>query len=199
MPRLSNWIPDINRWNLETPPSWWLQRLFDFDDKLVVIPSRQQMLYRIARRKQLSPGIGPLAVIDNQRDTAMLATHGLVPVTTMIRFASSWDIDAVLLKLRERDMWAVSGGPASGKSAQERAAKVADTIEAHEAAQDAKERTRLRDELDHRSRDAWRSYQARTGQRSRLTTSGPSVNGPTSRSTPQSAMTDGPRVVLASA
>jgi hypothetical protein len=197
--RLPNWIPDLNPWGLEQPPAWWLQRLHDFDDKLVIIPSRQNMLYRIARRKQFSPGIGAIGVLDRHKDTAMLAHHGLVPVTTMIRYSSTWDIDSILVKLRDRDMWRVSGGPTSGLSAQDRAEKVATAIEAHEEEQVQRERNRVHDELDHRSRDAWRSYQARTGQRSRPTISGRSVNGPTSRSTPQAAMTDGPRIVLASA
>lgn len=191
---LRNWIADTNRFGLAKPPDWWLQRLNDFDDQLVVIPSRQEAVYRVARRRQHSPGIGTLALIDNQRDTAMLARYGLVPVTTMIRYSGAWDIDSMLQKLRDRDTWALSGGPGSGRTAQERGARVADAIEAHEASLEQKERARQREDLDYRSRDAWRSYQARTGQRSRPTIQSGAKSAPAPGCTSQEAM---PRIVLA--
>jgi hypothetical protein len=197
MAALKNWIADMNRFGLAKPPDWWLQRLHDFDNQLVIIPSRQQALYRIARRKQFSPGVGAMAVLDNQRDTGMLAFHGLVPVTTMIRYADSWDIDSILQKLRDRDMWALSGGPMSGRSANERAERVWTAVEGQEQAQEQQERARQREDLDYRSRDAWRSYQARTGQRSRPTIQSGQRNRPSSGSTPQEAMGDGPRIILA--
>jgi len=165
---LRNWIGDQNRFGLASPPTWWLQRLADFDNQLVIIPSRQEPVYRIARRRQFSPGIGTLALLDTQRDTAMLASYGLVPVTTMIRYAQRWEIDSLLQKLRDRDTWALSGGPMSGRSAAERAERVVGAIEQQEDALAAKERQRMRDDLDYRGKDAWKSYQARTGQRTRL-------------------------------
>jgi hypothetical protein len=189
----------MNRFGLEKPPDWWLQKLHDFDSMLVVIPSRQQPLYRIARRRQFSKGLGTGALLDNSRDTAMLAHYALVPVTTMIRYAQAWDADSVIQKLKDRDTWALSGGPMSGRSAQERADRVANAIEAHEQEQDKRTREGMRADLDYRSRDAWRSYQARTGQRSRPTTQDGTRNRPSSGSTPQAAMGDGPRIILASA
>lgn len=164
---MKNWIEDINRFGLSRPPIWWLNRLFDFDAELVLIPSRQQALYRLARRKKYSRGIGALAVIDPHADTAMMVQYGLIPVTTMIRYADSWDIDSLLQKLRDRDQWAISGGPSSGKSLEERGEKVAQHIEAHEAKQARTLKQEIRTDMDYRSRDAWRSYQARTGQRNR--------------------------------
>lgn len=193
--RATNWIADKNRYGLETPPTWWLQRLSDFDDQLVVIPSRQQAVYRIARRRQFSPGLGPMAVIDNSMDTGMLALHGLVPVTTMIRYSGAWDIDTVLVKLRDRDTWRISGGPQSGRTSQERANLVADAIEADEDRQVSNERERSRADLDYRSRDAWRSYQARTGQRTRPTVQSGVKSSPSS-GTGQAATS---RIILASA
>ena len=181
-----NWITDKNRFGLEKPPAWWLARLFDFDADLVVVPSRQNPWYLLARRAKYSPGIGAIAVLDRHADTAMLATHKLVPVTTMIRYnASTWDIDSILQKLRDRDMWAISGGPASNRSIEERGEKVGRAVEAHEAAQQKQARRAVQNDMWDRSGDAWRSYQARTGQRTKLNAPVGRRNRPSSGSTAQ--------------
>ena len=45
-----NYIADRNPFNLLPPPEWWLQQLYDYDAQLVVVPSRQDAVYRLARR-----------------------------------------------------------------------------------------------------------------------------------------------------
>ena len=149
-----NFIPDNPR--METPPAWFLQRFYDFDAMLVLIPSRRvPFAYVIARRKQLSKGLTCKAIEDtlDQPDTKMCLLYGCVPVCLMYKHGPIWNPDRVLESLRARDLWAHGG-----------ADKVADMLEAQEAAEKEKIRRQIRDDLYNRSGDAWRSYQHRTGQ-----------------------------------
>lgn len=152
------WIQDRNPFGLSKPPDYFLQRLLDYDHQLVVIPSRQQPLYRLARRVQFTAGIGPLAVLSPEADTAMMHTHGIVPVTTIVRFGGSnfWDAEAVIQKLRDRDIWEHGG-----------AEKVTEMIEAAEAADRQRILERTRDQLRVRANDGFNSLLARTGARNK--------------------------------
>jgi hypothetical protein len=149
---VTNFIPDRNPFNLQEPPEWWLKCLYDFDQDLVIVPSRMERLYRLARRARKSPGIGPLAILDRQADTAMLASYRLIPVTSII----SWGVwgTHIFNELRARDLWRAGG-----------ATKYIQTLEAFEAEQERKRKEAIAEGADYRARDAWRSYQARTGQR----------------------------------
>lgn len=158
---LKNWIADKNRFGLAKPPAWWLQRLSDFDADLVLVPSRMEPLYRLARRARRSAGIGSMAVLNPEADTAMLAHYKLVPVTTVIRYGSAWDIDTILVKLADRDIWARKNGD-----------KMADEIEAKEAKAEKALKASIRDDMRQRSKDAWRSLQARTGARNKRASDG---------------------------
>lgn len=152
------WIEDRNPFGLAKPPDWFLQRLLDHDNMLVILPSRQQPLYRLARRVQFTRGIGTLAVLDPQADTAMMHTHKVVPVTTMVRYGATnaWDAEAVIQKLKDRDIWEHGG-----------AEKVTGLMEAVEAADDERKRREIRGNLRQRAKDGWRSLQARTGSRNK--------------------------------
>ncbi len=151
-----NYIPDNPR--MEVPPSYWLQRLWDFDADLVVLPSRQRpFAYVLARRCRRSGGLSELGVYSHNSDTGMCAAHKLVPVTLIIRHSStSWSIDNILNDLRSRDTWRAK--KETGRSAGE-------LVDLQEAQEKQKVRDDIRDDIRNRSRDAWRSYQARTGQR----------------------------------
>jgi len=154
---LSNFVQDRNPFNLSAPPAWWLQRLYDYDNQLVVIPSRQDAVYRLARKTWDRPGIQLMADIHREKDTAMLAHYGLVPVTTIIG-AGIWG-ENIFHALRARDIWAHGG-----------AEKFVKAEEDAEAEAKRKQQAEIRDDLWMRSGDAWRSYQARTGQRSKVDT-----------------------------
>lgn len=150
-----NYIPDNVR--MAVPPKFWLQRLYDFDDKLVLVPSRHiPFAYVLARRKQLTAGITDKAFEDtiDQPDTKMCFQYGLVPVSIIYRTGEGWSIDNILRELKARDMWAVGG-----------AEKMADIADAADKAERERIRKSIRDDMYARSGDAWRSYQARTGQR----------------------------------
>lgn len=141
---------------MEIPPAHFLQRLSDFDDRLVILPSRHvPFAYVLARRKQFSKGLSDKALESTivQPDTLMCLAYELVPVCLIYKTGPSWEIDSLLQTLRARDMWA-HGGPD----------KVADLLEEQEAAAKAKIQKETRDDIWNRSGDAWRSYQARTGK-----------------------------------
>ncbi len=150
-----NYIPDNTR--MAIPPAWFLQRIWDQDAMLVVMPSRKvPFAYVIARRKQFAPGLTEKAIgaqCGEQPDTKMCVLYGCVPVCLMYKTGPTWDADSIIRSLQARDLWA-HGGPD----------KVADMLEAQEEAEKQKIRNQIRDDIWNRSGDGWRSYQARTGQ-----------------------------------
>jgi hypothetical protein len=152
---MRNWNPDGR--NIDAPPAYFLQRLYDFDAMLVLMPSREQPgAYVLGRRKQWGPGLTEAAIdaVYTKADTKMCILNGCVPVCMVFKPTSgSWNPDALLMKLAARDIWAHGG-----------ADKVADMLEAQEDAEKARNAAAIRDDIYNRSGDAWRSYQARTGQ-----------------------------------
>ena len=141
---------------MEIPPTYFLQRIWDQDTMLVILPSRKvPFAYVIARRKQWSKGLTKNAIQETvyQPDTKMCLLYGLVPVCLMHKQGVGWNPDPVIRSLQARDLW-THGGPD----------KVADLLEEQEEAEKANTRQLIRDDLWNRSGDAWRSYQARTGQ-----------------------------------
>jgi hypothetical protein len=159
MLRLVNYIRDLNRWHLSAPPAWWQQQLFDFDPLLVLIPSRQFPFYRLTRRSRVKIDPNHIWSVAHEADTHMMAQYSVVPVTTVIRHGGAWQIDNILRELRARDVWSNGG-----------AEKIANALDEKDEKDRQKVRAQIRSDMDHRSRDAWRSYQARTGQRTRPTT-----------------------------
>lgn len=171
---MTNYIPDVNKFRLSGPPKWWLRALYDFDNSLVVIPSRQECVYRLAQRRKLNL---PEHIVNdslfNQSDTQLLASYSLVPVTTIIPTAN-WSNPYMFQELANRAPWRQGG-----------AEKVIRMVEEQDMREEAKKAAETTDRLDDVSRQGWRSYQRRTGQRvtidptkadTRLSTIGP--NGP---------------------
>jgi|KBSSwiStaDraftv2_1062776.scaffolds.fasta_scaffold06641_4 hypothetical protein len=154
---IRNWIAD-NR-NAEQPPAYFLQRLYDFDAMLVLMPSRDQPgAYVLGRRKQFGPGLTPAAVqgVYTKPDTRMCILNGAVPVCMVFKPANgSWSPDPLIRTLMARDIWAHGG-----------ADKVADMLEEQEEAEKVATLAASRKEIYERSGDGWRSYLARTGQSS---------------------------------
>lgn len=140
--------------SIDVPPEYFLQRLYDYDNQLVVFPSQvRPNAYVIARRRQHTPGLtyAALGTIVNP-DTRTCVTMGWVPVCMMFKTGESWNPDPIIAKLKARDIWEQGG-----------ADKVADALEAQEAQEEADRKKAVREDLWNRSGDAWRSYQARTG------------------------------------
>lgn len=161
---------------MSEPPAYWLQRLFDYDNMLVVFPSfNRPYAYVLARRRQLTAGLSDKALdsVLTNPDTKAALQHGLVPVSLIFRTGVTWSIDNIIESLKARDIWAAGGGD-----------KFADKMDAVDAAETKRKQAAVRDDMWMRSGDAWRSYQARTGQRSKLTVptrQGAAFNSPSSR------------------
>lgn len=168
-----NWIADRNRYNLPAPPTWFLKRLYDYDAALVIIPSRNEVVvdespaYLLCRRRQLSAGIGDVALLSNKHpDTNMCYEHGVVPVAPLrfnngVRTFTANGCDSLITELKRRDIWALSGGAQNDSDA------VADAVEYAEDLAYRKERAAFRDKMHHMARDAYRSLQARMGWRNK--------------------------------
>lgn len=159
---MSNYLPNENRFKLAEPPQWWLQMLADYDSQLVVFPSRVRMCFVLARRRNKSNTMAELDKLDKQTlklsaggDGDILATNNLVFVRHLI--GNSVRRPNIIQWLRDADTWAQGGADKADKL----------IVEAEQAQAAAKRKVML-DNIDHRARDAWRSYQARTGQRTRL-------------------------------
>ena len=152
-----NYIPDTNPFRLAGPPNWWLQKLWDFDSKLVVVPSRQMYVYRLAMRKRLNL---PEAIVNEalfkQSDTRMLASYGLVPITTIIPTAN-WSNPYMFEEMRRRTPHMMGG-----------AERYADMVEAQEAADAAKTQQLIDDRNEEVARDGWRLYLKKIGLRSQM-------------------------------
>lgn len=106
---MNNYIVDVNRFKLAGPPTWWLKKLWDFDPSLVVVPSRQDCIYRLAQRRPLKlPEHITNDALFNQSDTKMLASYNLVPVTTILSTAN-WSNPLMFEELRQRAPWRMGG------------------------------------------------------------------------------------------
>lgn len=154
---MDNYIQDKNPFKLAGPPEWWLRKLFDFDSSLVVLPSRQAFLYRLAQRRppKLSTAIvNEISFQDS--DTQMLASYGLVPVTTILSTAN-WSNPFLFEELRRRAPWRLGGADAVNQrldldDRQEELNKAAETDE----------------HLNYLSKDAWGLYNKKIGLRSHM-------------------------------
>jgi hypothetical protein len=147
-----NYIETVNPFKLAAPPAWWLKVLHDQDAELVVFPSQLRMAYVLARRRRFSNAIAELDRLDKDlvrksagMDGDILAQHNLIYVRHLIG-------DTV--RRKDHDLKANGG-----------AEKVVAGIEDAEDSIARRKRAAMIDDIDHRARDAWRSYQARTGRR----------------------------------
>lgn len=161
-PKSNNYLTTKNPFNLPAPPAWWLRKLHDQDAALVLFPSQIRQAYILARRRSHSLKRPHLVELDKAllktsagMDGDILADHNLVFVESIV----GWGIwtDNIFGQLRARDMWTQGG-----------AEKYADKLDAVDDAKEAKKRANVGDMIDHMARDTYRSYQARTGQRSRI-------------------------------
>ena len=167
---MTNYIPDLNKFKLAGPPSWWLRALDDFDNSLVVVPSRQGFYYRLAQRRKLSLTNDVINdVLFKESDTKMLASYSLVPVTTIVATAN-WSNPYLFEELRRRSVTRMGGAKKVDEMlmAQERKEQIDNLI--------------ARDDINtYLSRDAWKFYQKKIGLRSHLyspKTSLQKVSGP---------------------
>jgi len=152
MSRLPNYIEDRNPFRLSGPPAYWLRQLWEFDSSLVVVPSRQTFCYRLAQRRKLNLSAEIVNdVLFKESDTQMLASYGLVPVTTILATAR-WDNPLMFQDLAERAPWRQGG-----------ADKVMDHIQKQEAAAEEKKRQEIDEYQTALGKDGWNLYRKKIG------------------------------------
>lgn len=169
-----NLIMDRDVFKLTPPPAWFLRRLYDFDPDLVVIPSRQQPIFWLARRWRLllsftgkkMDGVGPSG------DVQMFITHKLVDVCTLAKLTTDWtelNLGELLTWLKDRDTWAEEGAALDmagiEKALSDGGSKVTKRVEYDEKIREQKKATAQRETIWHATGDAYRSLQARLGRR----------------------------------
>jgi hypothetical protein len=149
---VTNYIQDTNPFRLAGPPKWWLRRLWDFDSSLVVVPSRQGFYYRLAQRRQLNLSEKmALELMSTESDAKMMASYGLIPVTTILSTAN-WDSPLMWIDLAERAPWRQGG-----------AEKVINHIEGLEAQKEAKIDALNDEMITERAQDSWKIYRKKIG------------------------------------
>lgn len=157
MARLPNYIEASNPFKLSGPPSWFLQQLWQFDSSLVIIPSKQGFYYRLTQRRRLQlPEKIVNEILREQADTQMLASYGLVPVTTILATAN-WGNPYIFVELQRRAPWRMGG-----------ADRYNQLIEEQEKREALNKNLKQDDMLNYLSKDAWRYYQKLIGTRSHL-------------------------------
>ena len=154
---MQNYIPDVNLFNLSGPPQWWLKKLWDFDASLVVVPSKQNCLYRLAQRRPPNLSVRITNdVLFKDSDTRMLASYGLIPVTSILATAN-WSNPFLFQELANRAPHRNGG-----------AEKVTQMLEAQEAEADAKKQAKTDEHLHYLGKDAWKLYLKKLGLRGYL-------------------------------
>jgi hypothetical protein len=149
---MTNYIPDVNRFKLAGPPKWFLIQLMDFDDSLVIVPSRQGFFYRLAQRRKLKlPEHITNEALWNHSDTQMLASYSLVPVTTILATVN-WGNPILFNELAERAPWRQGG-----------ADKVIKHIEGQEREKELRQQAATAEHLEYLGKDAWKLYRKKIG------------------------------------
>lgn len=101
-----------NPFNLLGPPAWFLAEMRAADADLVIFPSQEQAVYRIARKAPHGARSAfAYSFLQKRPDTRTYATHGLVPVTSLLPFVQ-WG-PVVLSDLAEMDVRRAGGGAAA--------------------------------------------------------------------------------------
>jgi hypothetical protein len=152
--RYSNYQVEANPFKLAGPPKWWLSKLAEFDPSLVVMPSKQGFYYRLCQRRPPSLKKAMVeAALFNESDTKMLASRGLIPITTILATAN-WDNPLMWMDLAGRAPH-MNGG----------AEKVIKKLEDDEFSKDMKKRADTEQMIVDRAKDGWKLYQSKTGAR----------------------------------
>ena len=157
MTNLPNYIPDINRFQLAGPPRFFLQQLWDYDPSLVIMPSKMGFFYRLAQRRKLQLSEQMVNdVLKEQADTQMLASHNLVPITTILSTVR-WDSPLIFADLTMKAPWRMGGAKQYEKLLLDREAK------------EFMDKRQARDDfIESLAKDAWKLYGKKIGVRSHM-------------------------------
>lgn len=144
------WVP--NPFNLSAPPDFFLDMLSTYDDRLVLFPSAEEPVYRVARRWFGTTPEGFIAV-QHRPDTLTYRTHRLVPVKSLLPSSMTHWGPVVINDLAESDIQRLGGAEAVCKLLEEREARAATKLDAT-----------IRDDVDELARFAWKAIKWRSGE-----------------------------------
>jgi hypothetical protein len=146
-----NFVQEENPFGLSSPPNWFLEDLWNFDPCLVIFPSKEEALYRLARRAE--HGAPVVRLLTGRPDTGIFVKHRLVPVTSILPSPMvQWG--PVLLKdLAERDIRRQGGFK-----------RAASLLDQQDADADAKWHRENADGAEVRARASWRGQKWTNGQ-----------------------------------
>lgn len=158
MSKLPNYIVDSNPFKLAGPPDYWLQALWDFDQSLVVMPSKMGFFYRIGQRRAPRHD---MKMIDDMRkedaDAIMMANHRLVPVTTLLATANWSCFPMHMEMLRQRAPWRMGGHE-----------EVNHRLEQQDTDDEMAKQAKIDEHLTGLGKDAWGLYLKKIGVRSHM-------------------------------
>lgn len=151
---MKNWIRDTNPFGLAVPPEWWLRKLHDFDATLVLLPSRQQMVYRLAQRHNGMDHSVRIAYgsLWNESDTRMMYGHGLIPICPLF-LPVYWDDPGMWHELAMKAPWRQGGGEA-----------VADRLDRADRLRVKERRQQVADRLNDAGDYAWKLLMRAAGR-----------------------------------
>lgn len=154
---MNNWIADTNRFALVKPPQFFLSKLWEFDNSLVIVPSRQSPVYRLAQRRKLNlPEKMVNEALFNESDTQLLASYSLVPVTSILSTVN-WHDPYLFIELGNRAPHRHGG-----------AEKVNQMLEERDQMDDIQKAARQDEMLTYLGKDAWGLYNKNIGVRSHM-------------------------------
>jgi hypothetical protein len=150
-----NFLVEENPFGLASPPRWFLEEMWKFDPCLVVFPSKEEAVYRLARRAEHgAPTLTLVADPQKRRpDTTMFWKHRLVPVSSILPAPYVHWSPVLLNDLAERDVRRQGGYK-----------KAADRLDAIDAAAESKWHSGVEDGATIRARASWREQKWTRGE-----------------------------------
>jgi hypothetical protein len=146
-----NFIVEQNPFGLASPPTWFLEEMWKFDPCLVIFPSKEEAVYRLARR--VEHGSPLLTIAKGRPDTTVFWKHRLVPVTSILPSPYVHWSPVLLADLAKRDIRRQGGYK-----------KAADALDALDDAEDSKWHTDVEDGAMIRARASWREQRWTRGE-----------------------------------
>lgn len=149
----ANYLGSVpNPFNLVGPPDWFLDQLAAYDDQLVIFPSQEEGVYRIARKHQgKTPRI--FTFLNTRPDTKTYVAHNLVPVTSVLPPPLVQWGPVIINDLAERDIQRVGGWQAAAR-----------ILEDRDETKERRLQQSIREDADELAGFAWRAMKWRTGQ-----------------------------------
>lgn len=164
-----NFIADRNEFHLTRPPGWWLRSLAEFDDQLVLIPSRQRPVFWLARRMHLSRQLASKVTgVALTEDARMMLQYRIVSIVSIA--SPTWNtsgLEALKAWLHGADTWKLDGplDEAGIKRALANGGtRFTRELEYRERLATDRQASQQRETIYHATGDAYRSLQVRLGR-----------------------------------